>query len=192
MYTTLLIQWILDFTIGRAAWAHFPPPFFEDLFQGVPQNCDTPREVAHSPLATAAPLVEWWSGGHTVAGGGLLETIAARCQSYTNIMMMRKIRYNLLIGWSFLASIVLSFQYGEWDSGNILGPGFEGGVEGGCSDDEDDRETLFGSELLSPSGQTDVQTLAIMLQEQLEAINKEIKWAFFKWDHPRLFGQPVF
>uniref|UniRef100_A0A8C7F5F6 PTPRF interacting protein alpha 3 n=1 Tax=Oncorhynchus kisutch TaxID=8019 RepID=A0A8C7F5F6_ONCKI len=68
-----------------------------------------------------------------------------------------------------------SNKYGEWDSGNMLGPGFEGGVEGGCSDDEDDRETLFGSELLSPSGQTDVQTLAIMLQEQLEAINKEIK-----------------
>uniref|UniRef100_A0A3Q3W1V5 SAM domain-containing protein n=1 Tax=Mola mola TaxID=94237 RepID=A0A3Q3W1V5_MOLML len=65
--------------------------------------------------------------------------------------------------------------YGEWDSGTMLGPGFEGGVEGGCSDDEDDRETLFGSELLSPSGQTDVQTLAIMLQEQLEAINNEIK-----------------
>uniref|UniRef100_H2UAL9 PTPRF interacting protein alpha 3 n=1 Tax=Takifugu rubripes TaxID=31033 RepID=H2UAL9_TAKRU len=62
----------------------------------------------------------------------------------------------------------------KWDSGGMLGPGFEGG-EGGCSDDEDDRETLFGSELLSPSGQTDVQTLAIMLQEQLEAINKEIK-----------------
>uniref|UniRef100_A0A8C7XUS2 PTPRF interacting protein alpha 3 n=1 Tax=Oryzias sinensis TaxID=183150 RepID=A0A8C7XUS2_9TELE len=64
--------------------------------------------------------------------------------------------------------------YGEWDSG-MLGQGYEGGVEGGCSDDEEDRETLFGSELLSPSGQTDVQTLAIMLQEQLEAINKEIK-----------------
>lgn len=30
-------------------------------------------------------------------------------------------------------------------------------------------------EQLSPRGQTDVQTLAIMLQEQLEAINKEIK-----------------
>ncbi|TKS89902.1 Liprin-alpha-3 Protein tyrosine phosphatase receptor type f polypeptide-interacting protein alpha-3 [Collichthys lucidus] len=67
-----------------------------------------------------------------------------------------------------------SSKFGDWDNGNILGPGFEGGVEGGCSDDEDDRETLFGSELLSPSGQTDVQTLAIMLQEQLEAINKEI------------------
>ncbi|XP_018590500.1 liprin-alpha-3-like isoform X2 [Scleropages formosus] len=66
-------------------------------------------------------------------------------------------------------------KYGEWDSSSLLAPGFEGGVEGGCSDDEEDRETLFGSELLSPSGQTDVQTLAIMLQEQLEAINKEIK-----------------
>lgn len=71
-----------------------------------------------------------------------------------------------------------SAQYGEWDSGTMLGPGYEGGVEGGCSDDEEDRETLFGSELLSPSGQTDVQTLAIMLQEQLEAINKEIKWVW--------------
>ncbi|XP_041819319.1 liprin-alpha-3-like [Chelmon rostratus] len=68
-----------------------------------------------------------------------------------------------------------SNKYGEWDSGTMLGPGFDGGGEGGGSDDEDDRETLFGSELLSPSGQTDVQTLAIMLQEQLEAINKEIK-----------------
>uniref|UniRef100_A0A673X4A6 PTPRF interacting protein alpha 3 n=1 Tax=Salmo trutta TaxID=8032 RepID=A0A673X4A6_SALTR len=50
----------------------------------------------------------------------------------------------------------------------LLRTGIEGGVDHGCSDDEDDRETLFGSELLSPSGQTDVQTLAIMLQEQLE------------------------
>ncbi|KAJ8347268.1 hypothetical protein SKAU_G00286690 [Synaphobranchus kaupii] len=67
-------------------------------------------------------------------------------------------------------------KYGEWDGGTLLTPGFERGVEGGCSDEEEeDRETLFGSELLSPSGQTDVQTLAIMLQEQLEAINKEIK-----------------
>lgn len=72
-----------------------------------------------------------------------------------------------------LPPILPSFQYGEWDSGPMLG--FEGVVDGGCSDDEEDRETLFGSELLSPSGQTDVQTLAIMLQEQLEAINKEIK-----------------
>lgn len=61
----------------------------------------------------------------------------------------------------------------------MLGPGFEGGMEGSCSDEDEERETLFGSELLSPSGQTDVQTLAIMLQEQLEAINKEIKCVLF-------------
>uniref|UniRef100_A0A8C9VY06 PTPRF interacting protein alpha 3 n=1 Tax=Scleropages formosus TaxID=113540 RepID=A0A8C9VY06_SCLFO len=63
----------------------------------------------------------------------------------------------------------------KWDGSSLLGPGFEGGAEGGCSDEEEEREALMGPELLSPSGQTDVQTLAIMLQEQLEAINKEIK-----------------
>uniref|UniRef100_A0A8P4G4Z9 PTPRF interacting protein alpha 3 n=1 Tax=Dicentrarchus labrax TaxID=13489 RepID=A0A8P4G4Z9_DICLA len=68
-----------------------------------------------------------------------------------------------------------STKYPDWDSGALLGTGFEPGLDVGCSDDEDDGEPRFGSELLSPSGQTDVQTLAIMLQEQLEAINKEIK-----------------
>ncbi|KAM4598061.1 liprin-alpha-3-like [Polymixia lowei] len=68
-----------------------------------------------------------------------------------------------------------STKYTDWESGALLGTGFDTGVEVACSDEDDDRETLFGSELLSPSGQTDVQTLAIMLQEQLEAINKEIK-----------------
>ncbi|XP_068959483.1 liprin-alpha-3 isoform X1 [Petaurus breviceps papuanus] len=60
-------------------------------------------------------------------------------------------------------------------SGTGSGPGagaFEADLEGS---DEDEPEGLFGPELLSPSGQADVQTLAIMLQEQLEAINKEIK-----------------
>ncbi|XP_018419866.1 PREDICTED: liprin-alpha-3 [Nanorana parkeri] len=67
----------------------------------------------------------------------------------------------------------------EWEraqQANVLAnvaQAFEGDLDGS---DEDDRETIFSSaDLLSPSGQTDVQTLAIMLQEQLEAINKEIK-----------------
>ncbi|XP_031174949.1 liprin-alpha-3 isoform X3 [Sander lucioperca] len=72
-------------------------------------------------------------------------------------------------------STTLCVQYPDWESGALLGTGFEPGLDVGCSDDEDDGEPRFGSELLSPSGQTDVQTLAIMLQEQLEAINKEIK-----------------
>uniref|UniRef100_A0AAX7SXZ9 SAM domain-containing protein n=1 Tax=Astatotilapia calliptera TaxID=8154 RepID=A0AAX7SXZ9_ASTCA len=70
--------------------------------------------------------------------------------------------------------LALCVQYSDWDH-TLIGTGFQPGMDVGCSDDEDDGEARFGSELLSPSGQTDVQTLAIMLQEQLEAINKEIK-----------------
>ncbi|CAF87905.1 unnamed protein product, partial [Tetraodon nigroviridis] len=65
--------------------------------------------------------------------------------------------------------------YSDWESGALRGTGFDPALDVGCSDEEDEGEHRFGSEQLSPSGQTDVQTLAIMLQEQLEAINKEIK-----------------
>ena len=45
------------------------------------------------------------------------------------------------------------------------------------SDGEGDRVTLFSSATqLSPSRQADAKTLSAMLQEQLDAINEEIRW----------------
>ena len=47
----------------------------------------------------------------------------------------------------------------------------------GVSDDEGDRVTLFSSATqLSPSRQADAKTLTVMMQEQLDAINEEIRW----------------
>ncbi|BES93596.1 SAM domain (Sterile alpha motif) [Nesidiocoris tenuis] len=67
--------------------------------------------------------------------------------------------------------------YQEWEkleSSHMLG-GVQQGYD--CSDvDGEDNESLFsGAEMLSPSGHTDAQALALMLQEQLDAINNEIR-----------------
>ena len=40
---------------------------------------------------------------------------------------------------------------------------------------EDNAGIFSAVDMLSPQGQTDAQTLAAMLQEQLDAINNEIK-----------------
>ncbi|XP_034471100.1 liprin-alpha-1 isoform X4 [Hippoglossus hippoglossus] len=68
----------------------------------------------------------------------------------------------------------------EWErmqQANVLAnvaQAFESDMD--ASDLEDDRETMFSSvDLLSPGGQADAQTLALMLQEQLDAINNEIR-----------------
>lgn len=114
------------------------------------------------------PLVAW-SGVVTVLAGALLERILPRLGS--NVPTTRLIPIKM---FSLTFSLTPS-QYPDWESGALLGSGFEPGLDVGCSDHEEDGEPCFGSEQLSPSGQTDVQTLAIMLQEQLEAINKEIK-----------------
>ncbi|KAM9211294.1 LOW QUALITY PROTEIN: liprin-alpha-3-like, partial [Leptosomus discolor] len=57
----------------------------------------------------------------------------------------------------------------DWER---VGAPLEGPPEGS---DEEEREGRGAAGSPSPPAQTDVQTLAFMLQEQLEAINKEIK-----------------
>ena len=47
----------------------------------------------------------------------------------------------------------------------------------GVSDDKGDRITLFSSATqLSPSRQAHAKTLTVMMQEQLDVINEEIRW----------------
>eukprot|EP00064_Thunnus_orientalis_P018273 superscaffoldBa00004155_g18368 len=87
---------------------------------------------------------------------------------------------SLLHGESMTNTQVQTLNEQEWErmqQANVLAnvaQAFESDMD--ASDLEEDRETIFSSvDLLSPGGQADAQTLALMLQEQLDAINNEIR-----------------
>lgn len=81
----------------------------------------------------------------------------------------------------YMSHQVQTLNEQEWErvqQANVLAnvaQAFESDMD--ASDLEEDRETMFSSvDLLSPGGQADAQTLALMLQEQLDAINNEIRY----------------
>lgn len=99
---------------------------------------------------------------------------------YGSALVLRRPQKGRMAALRDEPSKVQTLNEQEWErmqQANVLAnvaQAFESDMD--ASDIEDDRETIFSSvDLLSPGGQADAQTLALMLQEQLDAINNEIR-----------------
>uniref|UniRef100_A0AAR2IZC7 SAM domain-containing protein n=1 Tax=Pygocentrus nattereri TaxID=42514 RepID=A0AAR2IZC7_PYGNA len=99
---------------------------------------------------------------------------------YSSALVLRRPQKGRAAALRDEPSKVQTLNEQEWErvqQANVLAKvayAFESDMD--MSDMEDDRETIFSSvDLLSPAGQADAQTLALMLQEQLDAINNEIR-----------------
>ncbi|XP_077442718.1 liprin-alpha-1 isoform X3 [Stigmatopora argus] len=100
--------------------------------------------------------------------------------NYGSALVLRRPQKGRVAALRDEPSKVQTLNEQEWErvqQANVLAnvaQAFESDMD--ASDLEDDGETLFNSvDLLSPGGQADAQTLALMLQEQLDAINNEIR-----------------
>lgn len=99
---------------------------------------------------------------------------------YNSALVLRRPQKGRVAALQDEPSKVQTLNEQEWErmqQANVLAnvaQAFESDMD--ASDLEEDRETIFSSvDLLSPGGQADAQTLALMLQEQLDAINNEIR-----------------
>ncbi|XP_069575855.1 liprin-alpha-1 isoform X4 [Brachyistius frenatus] len=99
---------------------------------------------------------------------------------YGSALVLRRPQKGRLAAMRDEPSKVQTLNEQEWErmqQANVLAnvaQAFESDMD--ASDLEEDQETMFSSvDLLSPAGQADAQTLALMLQEQLDAINNEIR-----------------
>uniref|UniRef100_A0A3Q2PSU7 PTPRF interacting protein alpha 1 n=1 Tax=Fundulus heteroclitus TaxID=8078 RepID=A0A3Q2PSU7_FUNHE len=101
-------------------------------------------------------------------------------EHYGSALVLRRPQKGRVAALRDEPSKVQTLNEQEWErmqQANVLAnvaQAFESDMD--VSDLEEDRETIFSSvDLLSPAGQADAQTLALMLQEQLDAINNEIR-----------------
>ncbi|XP_072320859.1 liprin-alpha-1-like isoform X1 [Eucyclogobius newberryi] len=99
---------------------------------------------------------------------------------YNSALVLRRPQKGRVVALRDEPSKVQTLNEQEWErmqQANVLAnvaQAFESDMD--ASDLEEDRDALFSSvDLLSPGGQADAQTLALMLQEQLDAINNEIR-----------------
>ncbi|XP_058243266.1 liprin-alpha-1 isoform X3 [Hemibagrus wyckioides] len=106
--------------------------------------------------------------------------IDSHSDQYSSSLVLRRPQKGRAAALRDEPSKVQTLNEQEWErvqQANVLAKvayAFESDMD--VSDLEDDRDTVFSSvDLMSPAGQTDAQTLAIMLQEQLDAINNEIR-----------------
>ncbi|MEQ2202810.1 hypothetical protein XENOCAPTIV_016556 [Xenoophorus captivus] len=104
-------------------------------------------------------------------------------EHYSSALVLRRPQKARVAALRDEPSKVQTLNEQEWErmqQANVLAnvaQAFESDMD--VSDLEEDRETIFSSvDLLSPAGQADAQTLALMLQEQLDAINNEIRSLF--------------
>uniref|UniRef100_A0A8C5PXS7 PTPRF interacting protein alpha 1 n=1 Tax=Leptobrachium leishanense TaxID=445787 RepID=A0A8C5PXS7_9ANUR len=104
----------------------------------------------------------------------------SQSDSYSSSLVLRRPQKGRLAALRDEPSKVQTLNEQDWEraqQASVLAnvaQAFESDVD--ISDVEDDRDTIFSSvDLLSPCGQADAQTLAVMLQEQLDAINNEIR-----------------
>ncbi|KAL1007631.1 hypothetical protein UPYG_G00089290 [Umbra pygmaea] len=100
---------------------------------------------------------------------------------YGSALVLRRPQKGRMAALRDEPSKVQTLNEQEWErvqQANVLAnvaQAFESDLDASDLEDEE-RENMFSSvDLLSPAGQADAQTLALMLQEQLDAINNEIR-----------------